>query len=178
MTTHPHEMPKIKYSKELGRRLVKGPRQAVTNQAASNEKSATGTTKTNIPGKWRKKNSEKGKTTNTRSSLNILQLNICGIAKKKTELAKFSKHITFILLCFKKHSITTQIPTSLGTPAIPAIVKDVEASLATYAMTSRRNVAPEQQKTIQQTSRKVSCGTVERNTLSLIYTALLPQHVT
>ena len=78
---------------ELGRRLVKGPRQAVANQAALNDKSTTGQTRM-----WKKK-----KTSGTKPSrevaLNILQLNICGIQKKKTELAKvLSTHKIHIAL--------------------------------------------------------------------------------
>ena len=73
-------------SYELGRRLVKGPRRAVANQAASYEKSVTGNTKSPHKGRGRKKQT---KTKNSKRTFNVIQLNISGINTKKTELAHF-----------------------------------------------------------------------------------------
>ena len=62
-------MPFIKKTKELGRRLDKGPRRAVPSQAASSEKFATGSNK-------------------QQQNLNILQVNISGLQHKTLELTK------------------------------------------------------------------------------------------
>ena len=75
-------------SYELGRRLVKGPRRTAANQAAPNEKSATGKTPSTNTKMWRKKKSKNKPKTTQVAALNIMQLNICGIGTKKTELAK------------------------------------------------------------------------------------------
>ena len=79
---------------KLGCHLVKGPRQAVGDQAAG-EKSTTGNkkykkhtynhTNTNTQKKTQGKRNTGSKEV---SMLNILQLNVCGIKKKRTELAK------------------------------------------------------------------------------------------
>ncbi|GFR64903.1 hypothetical protein ElyMa_000191200 [Elysia marginata] len=65
---------------ELGRRLVKGPRHSSVHQARG-DKFATGTIQPSTP---RREKRPKARI----KEINILQLNICGITKKKTELAK------------------------------------------------------------------------------------------
>ena len=79
-----NQVKKISY--EIGRRLVKGPRRRSAHQAFSSEKSVTGATTNHKQGLWTKKKGNK--TPQTPNVLNILQLNICGLSKKKTELAK------------------------------------------------------------------------------------------
>ena len=71
---------------ELGRRLVKGPRRSGGHQAAPCEKLTTGkiSRKSRM---WRKKPKQK-EPPQSPCMFNILQLNICGLGKKKTELAK------------------------------------------------------------------------------------------
>ena len=73
-------------SYELGRRLVKGPRGRGARQATPCEKSTTGATQ-NHQGMWTKKKWKKPPA-QAPICLNIFQLNICGLNKKKTELEK------------------------------------------------------------------------------------------
>ena len=62
---------------ELGRRLVTGPRVTVSQSQAVRDKSSTGT----------ENNKQSHKNTKIHT-LNIIQLNVCGISNKKTEISK------------------------------------------------------------------------------------------
>lgn len=80
-------------SYELGRRLgYQGPRQTVGNQAVIGDKFTTGKQRKIIfPEKKRGERKRKGKLDHTdknTQTLNVLQLNICGLRNKKLELAK------------------------------------------------------------------------------------------
>uniref|UniRef100_A0A0B7BVU2 Endonuclease/exonuclease/phosphatase domain-containing protein n=1 Tax=Arion vulgaris TaxID=1028688 RepID=A0A0B7BVU2_9EUPU len=82
-------------SSEIGRRLeYQGPRQTEGNRAVLCEKLTTGKNKTNkckhrnTQNPWRKKDLQMSDDQKNKHSLNILQLNICGLRNKKIELSK------------------------------------------------------------------------------------------
>ncbi|GFR61995.1 hypothetical protein ElyMa_001860200 [Elysia marginata] len=80
---NPQQNAMLKYinkTYELGRRLIKGPRHSSVHQARG-DKFATGAIRPSTP---RREKKPKARI----KEINILQLNICGITKKKTELAK------------------------------------------------------------------------------------------
>ena len=93
---------------DLGRRpIYHGPRQAVDTQAALCEKSATGVNvytqsrpKKRNPRYQRRKTNKQSACKNGITSLNVMQLNICGLRNKKLELAQMmnDKNIHVALL--------------------------------------------------------------------------------
>ncbi|RUS71513.1 hypothetical protein EGW08_020726 [Elysia chlorotica] len=93
-------------SNEIGRRLVKGPRQSARNQAATGDKYATGYQKIQTSTNPARK--KEGRHPNKQAMLNILQLNICGLKNKKIELAKVmtSNNIHIAVLQESLHKTT------------------------------------------------------------------------